>query len=517
MSDDTPKGVTTRDVARAAGTSVISRLGAVIEVLTTPALTWLFGVPAYGVYTVMSAAVTLCQGSVDFAMVSVLQRVVPQAKDEDEARAAVKWALIIGTLPSVLIAVVVTALAGRIALLINAAPADRPYLALAVALFAWALPLNSLVEVTTSALRARHVFGPEIRLKVFWEQVIRVGLAAVLAGAGFGLGVSWGRGALALAIAHFVSQVVVGALGLRLVHQFYDLPAVLAAPLRLAQARAMLSYGAGIIPANMLRRALTDLPAILLNRVLPGTGGAVAAGLYGIARKLSSIPQLVRTVFAYVMSPLASTQARHDKAAIAPLFGFATRLATALTLPLGAAMIGLGPILLRGFAPGAQAAYPLMILLIVARVGEAVAGPASAVVEIIGHRGRPTANAVLGLVVWLGLAAWLVPALGATGMAAAVGASILVSAWAAVVQLAVMDDLAPFAPPFLRVAGLALGGAAVAVLLGLLPWGWVLVLPAALASGWISLRWGLSHDDRAALGPLGRRIGIGVANAVSQS
>src|SRR5207237_10337865 len=158
MGDPAKPGVSTRDVARAAGTSVISRLGAVIEVLTTPALTWLFGVPAYGVYTVLMAAVTLGQGSVDLAMVSVLQRVVPQAKDEAEAAAAVKWALLLGTLPAILIASAATVLAPRLALFVNASPAGRPALTLAVILFAWSLPLNSLVEVTTAACRARHVF-----------------------------------------------------------------------------------------------------------------------------------------------------------------------------------------------------------------------------------------------------------------------------------------------------------------------------------------------------------------------
>ncbi|QXQ05776.1 polysaccharide biosynthesis C-terminal domain-containing protein [Sphingosinicellaceae bacterium] len=508
--------VTTRDVARAAGVSVVSRLGAVVEVLTTPALTWLFGVPAYGVYTVLAAAVTLCQGTVDCAMTSVLQRVVPQARDEDEAAAAVKWALILGTGPSIVIASVVSVLAGRIALTINAAPADRPSLAVAVILFAWALPLNSLVEVTTAAVRARHVFGPEIRLKVFWEQVIKLGLAAGLGLAGFALGVGWGRGALALALAHLGSQVAVGALGLQLVARFYDVGQIWRAPLHVAQARHMLAYGAGIIPANLLRRALTDLPAILLNRWLPGTSGAVAAGLYGIARKLSSIPQLVRTVFAYVMSPLASSQAAHDRARIAPLFGFATRLATALALPLAAAIIGIGPILLGGFAPGAGAAFPLLVLLVGARAAEAVAGPASSVVEIIGHRARPTINAVLGLIVWLGLAWCLVPRLGATGMAAAVGASIVVSAWAALAQLAAYDRLAPFAAPYWRVAGMAVIGAAVTIGVGLAPWGWVAVLPIAMFSGWATLRYGLSLADRAALGSLGRRLGVGVAQITAQ-
>ena len=500
--------VSTSDVARAAGTSSLARLGAVIEVLTTPALTWLFGVPAYGVYTVLAAAVTLGQGSLDFAMPSVLQRVVPQARSATDADAAVKWALILGVVPSLIVAALVTLYAGDAAAAINAAPADRAGLALAVILFAWSLPLNSLVEVATAAVRARHAFGPEIRVKVVWEQVVRLVAAVLLWGAWRGGAADWASGAVALSVAWLASQLVVAVLALRLVGRFYDVGRVLRAPLSLGQARSMLGYGVALIPANLLRRALTDLPPILLNRWLPGASGAVAAGLYGIARKLSSIPQLVRTIFAYVMAPLASTQAAHDRAAIAPLYAFATRLATALALPLSALLVGLGDVLLRGFAPGAQAALPLLVLLVAARAAEAVAGPASAIIETVGNRARPTINALVGVSVWTGLAVLLVPRWGATGMAAAVGAAVVVNAWLAVAELALLDRLDPFAAPFARTLAVAGGGSIGIVALGTLPGGAWLVVPAALGVAWLSLRYGLSPDDRAALGSTGRRLRV---------
>ncbi len=490
MSDDP---VTTADVARAAWTSTLARFGAVIEVLTTPALTWAFGVPAYGVYTVLAAAVTLGAGSIDLAMPTVLQRVVPQAADAAAARGAVKWALILGTIPSLVVAVAVTLAAPDIAVLVHAGPADRVGLTLAVALFGWVLPLTSAIEVATAAVRARHAFGPEIRLRVVWEQLARVGLALLLWAGGM-------NGALALAVAHLASLLVVAGLSLRLLARFYDVGAMLRMPLQGAQARAMLGYGIAVVPANALRRALTDLPPILLNRALPGSAGASAAGLYGIARKLSSIPQLVRTIFAYVMAPLASTQVARDPAAIAPIYGFAVRLATALALPLSAALIGLGPLLLAAFAPGAAVALPVLVALVAARAGEAVAGPASAVVEILGHRLRPTLNAVAGLVVWVGLALWLVPAHGATGMAVAVGGAIVVSAWLAVAELALGDALAPFAPPFARTLAIAGLGSVATAALGTLDFGAPLVVAAALASAWVNLRFGLSTTDRSALG-----------------
>ena len=41
-------------------------------------------------------------------------------------------------------------------------------------MFAWALPLWTFIEIATSAARARRAFGPEIRLRIFWEQIARI-------------------------------------------------------------------------------------------------------------------------------------------------------------------------------------------------------------------------------------------------------------------------------------------------------------------------------------------------------
>ena len=59
-------------------------------------------------------------------------------------------------------------------------------------------------------------------------------------------------------------------------------------------------------------------------------------------------------------------------------------------------------------------------------------------------------------------------------------------------------------------------GAGVTIAVGLLPWGWVVVLPLAVFSGWATLRYGLSLADRAALGKLGRRLGVGVAKVIAE-
>src|SRR6476659_2058967 len=177
MEDDPPApaepAVTRADVARGAGLAGLSRLGALIEALAQPLYTWLFGIANYGIYVVLWGAVNLATNIVHISMPLALQRVVP-TQGEEGAHGAVKLALLIALVPSSLIALAVTLNATAIAGLFSAAPRDAARLPHAVALFVWALPLWTFVEVATSAARARRAFGPEIRLRIFWEQIARI-------------------------------------------------------------------------------------------------------------------------------------------------------------------------------------------------------------------------------------------------------------------------------------------------------------------------------------------------------
>ncbi|MCA1749928.1 MAG: polysaccharide biosynthesis C-terminal domain-containing protein, partial [Sphingomonadales bacterium] len=255
---------------------------------------------------------------------------------------------------------------------------------------------------------------------------------------------------------------------------------------------------------------LNDLPPILLNLLLPGSSGAVAAGLFGIARKVASVPLIVRQAFLYVLAPLSSAQNAQDRRRIAPLYAFSARLSAALVVPIGAAIILLGSDILSLFAPGAQAALTMLVILVAGRIGEAVLGPATPIVEMTGHRILPLVNSVIGVGIWALLAWWLTPLYGPDGMAFAVSAGAVAIAVAAVVELYWSDRLHPFDAPFLR--GLAIGLAGAAMLAGIgelfaplgAPPRAVAILAALPALAWLSLRFGLAREDRAALGRAAR-------------
>jgi len=499
-----PAAIGKEDVARGAGSVALSRMGALIEAITQPIYTWLFGIATYGLYTVLWAWVNLVSNCVDMGFTSALQRVVPQADSEAHAQATLKLALVVGVLPSLALAIAASLAAHPLADLINVAPADRPTLATGIMIFAWALPLWTFVEIATAALRARRAFGPEIRLRIFWEQVVRLGLALLLFAAGFRT--------LGLLIAHLGSLFVTAALSLRLLSRYYDLGATARAPLDRGALRELMLSGLSVLPSNITRRIFQDGPPILLNLMVPGAGGATAAGLYGIARKIASVPQIIRLTFLYVMAPLASAQAVVDRRAIQPLYAFATRLSTILVLPLAVALILLGDQILDLFGPGAQAALPILVALVIGRAVETVLGAAGPVIETTGHRGLPLLNSLVGLGAWAALSFLLVPSMGGAGMAIAVSAGWSLAALLAIAEVRIADGLRTFSGRLW--AGLAISAATGAIMWaadrGAAAWGdraeAAVVVGLFVVATWIGLRFGLTRSDREALGSVGRRL-----------
>ncbi|MBS0503932.1 MAG: oligosaccharide flippase family protein [Proteobacteria bacterium] len=493
--------VSQRDVARGAGLAALARLGSLIEVVAQPAYTWLFGIATYGIYTVLWAAVNIVENIIDLSMTQALQRIVP-TESEADAHAAVRFALLVSVIPAALLALAATLFAEPLAAMLSAAPRDQAQLPAAIAIFAWALPLWTFVEVATSAARARRAFGPEIRLRIFWEQVARLAFAV-----GF---FAIGMHSKGLLLAHLASLFLTALLSARLLGRYYDAKLLLTAPASPRLRRELLKTGFALLPSAISRRLFNDLPAILLNLSFPGAKGATAAGLFGIARKVSSVPLIVRQAFQYVLAPLAAAQAAHDRAGVAQLYGFATRLSIAFVVPLAALLMLTASDILSLFAPEAAAALPLLIILVLGRAGEAIVGPATPVVEMTGHRILPLVNSVIGLGVWALLGAWLVPSQGATGMAWAVSAGTVLIAWAATLELRITDGLVAFDREAIGALAATLAAAillwAAGSLLSPAPIRAVGLLLLFWPAQWAVLRFGLPLSDRQALGKTARKL-----------
>lgn len=497
------RSVTAHDVAKGAGTTLLARLGALIEVVAQPLYVWMFGLATFGLYAVLWAAVNLVENVADLGMTSAMQRVVPQARSEAEAVSALRSALLLGVGPCIVVAALVSVGAGQVAPLFNASASDSVFLVSAIRLFAWALPLWAFVEIATSALRARRIFGPEIRLRILWEQLFRLALALAF----------WlaGVSTLALFYAHLASLCVVGLLCLRLLSRHYDLSLLFAGRLFDAPFHESWRAGLAVLPANSVARLFGDGPPLALNALIPGGGGAVAGGLFVIARKIASLVQILRTAFAYVLSPLASHAAHSRGDEICAIYGFATRVLVAVSLPLGMVLASAAPAVLRLFGADARPAMAAVVLLVLARTVDAVLGAAAPIQQVISGYRQQLLPSLAGLAVAAALAAMLLPdGDGLTAMAVAVGGGIAMTAGLPVFQLWRHDGLHPFTRSFWRVLATALaigaGGAALAHLALLAPTAaeLPLLVPLMLLSIWFSARFALPFADRAALGRTGQ-------------
>ncbi len=87
-------------------------------------------------------------------------------------------------------------------------------------------------------------------------------------------------------------------------------------------------------------------------------------------------------------------------------------------------------------------------------------GPASAIVEMIGHRLLPLLNSAISVALWAGLSWWLVPGQGAWGMAIAMSVAVIVPAYVAMIELRISDGISPFDALLLRGLAVALVGLA---------------------------------------------------------
>jgi O-antigen/teichoic acid export membrane protein len=493
-----------KDVAKGAGLAAVARLGALIEVIAQPAYSWMFGLTGYGVYIVLWAMVNILANLLDLAMGQALQRIVPASAGREEQHGAVRLALLTSTGLGIAAALAISLSAPILAGWVATAPDDAAKLPQAIAIFAWSLPLWIFVETATAAARAMRAFGPEIRLRIFWEQVARLLFAAgfFLAGTGFE-GLLYG---------HLASLALTAWLAWKLLARYYDPALLFRAPVPQSLRAEALATGFAMLPPALARRAYNDLPPILLNAMIPGAGGASAAGIFGIARKIASIPLIVRQSFLYVLAPLASSQAAVDRREIAPLYSFSTHISLLLAVPLAGFLILIAADMLTGFAPGTEAGLTVVVILLAARAVEAALGPATPIVEMIGHRVLPLLNSLIGLVIWLALGLWLVPGLGAEGMALAVSAAVVFTAILAMVQLYWSDRISPLGHGFWRALLIALGCVALLWGLGeaLSPFGQRVRALSLLALFWpclwLTLKFGLLPEDKQGLGKLAAQL-----------
>ena len=490
-------------IASGAGKAFIGRLGALIEAFSMIAFTWAYGAVTFGLFAVLWSFVKIATALSEAAMTTALQRFVPRLNKTDAA-AAVGHALKFSFLIACLFASVVTYFAPHFADLINAGENDRAQLVDVIRLYVWVLPFWTLIEVGTAAIRALRTFGPEIKIRIFYEQGIRLIAAMSLAALGYQT--------FGLFAAHLISVILSAALTLNLIAKYYDFWGVIKAPILSTIGNDMRHFGFALMPANIIKKLFSEFPVILLNMLLPGAAGAAASGYYAVARKIASALQVVRLTFEYVMAPLASEKhGEGDIKALSAMYSFSMRLSVSIAMPLGAALIMARSDILATMDPSFIAASSVIFILCFARTLEALTGPSSALIEMLGHRFLPAFNSTMGFLILAGLGVFLIPHYGLNGAAIAAAIGLNVTAILSFLQCIYLFKLNPFDRDYLKVALISATSASliliVAQKLGSLFSVGINLLTAFFMlclALWTIMRYGLNSKDRAALGRLGK-------------
>lgn len=492
-------------VAGGAGFAFLGRLGAIIEAISLIVFTWFYGAATFGLFAVLWSYVKVTTAISDAAMTTALQRFVPKAEEGDAEKVA-GYAIKFSFLLASLFAVAGTLAAPLLAPYINAADTDAERLITVIQIYVWVLPFWTVVEVATASIRARRTFGPEIKVRIFYEQGLRLIMAVAFAVVGL---LTYG-----LFLAHLASVLLSALLALRLVSKHYDIKAIISAPLTGPIAAEMRQYGFSVMPSNIIKKLFSEFPIMFLNFLLPGAEGAAAGGYYAVARKLASVLQVVRLTFEYVMAPLAAEKdGRGDRAALQEMYAFATRISFFIALPVGAALILARHDVLAAMKPEFQAASGAIAVLVSGRMLEAATGPATAIVEMLGHRFLPPLNGLLGLGTLLVLSITLIPEYGVTGAATAAAFGMNVTAILSLIQSVTLYKLSPFNRDFISPVGFSfLVTAGIFTLIAFsagwpAPFGFIAAILLLLFALFLLIRLDLSDRDAMALGKVSRLVG----------
>jgi O-antigen/teichoic acid export membrane protein len=492
-------------VTRGAGMVFLGRMGALLEPISIIVFANLYGAPALGLFMLLWGYVQVSVAGTDMATSVAIQRFIPAAKDDETACAILKASLLISLVLSLLLAAALSLAAPYLAQFINTDARTDKYLSTIIAIYVWTIPVWCLVEVNTAAARARRAFGPEVRIRIFYEQGLRLVAGVAFYFLGFPI--------FGLFIAHLLGVTLTAAASFRQVHRQYDLKKVWRAPLAKSGFAELIRFGLPMMGTAMLKKFQSNFPAFLLNFIIPGAQGASAVAIYTVARKITSALQGIRMSFEYVIAPIAASRnPLSERDALQDLYAFTTRLVCAIFIPAAALMVALRHDIIAVVGHEFAAAGALVAVLTAGRMAEAFTGPSASLIEMLAKYRLPLLNGLAGFAVIALLMIWLVPAYGAWGAAAASACGMATTAIASVIEAKVIYDLLPYDRRLIQPLAVAtLGAAVIAALVAIT---YPLGMAARIAAGvaglavayFILLRFGFHERDAAAFGRLARWV-----------
>ncbi|WP_304451867.1 lipopolysaccharide biosynthesis protein [Nocardiopsis sp. YSL2] len=318
-------------------------------------------------------------------------------------------------------------------------------------LLALFLPFAVLTDTALAATRAHHdMAGTAVVEKVGrpLAQVVLVG-AVALSGAGGLLALSWAGPYLPAAV---VAWFWLGRV-LRRAAPVEEAAPPDGAPAREVTPRAFWTFAlpravAGVAQMGILRGG------VILVAMLSGLAGAA---VFTAATRVMAVGQFgTQAVLDAAQPRFAEQIATGDHAGVRGLYQVATGWLVCLTWPLYLGALVFAPEVMRLFGPEYSTGAAALVVVCAGQLAASALGMGDLILAMTGRTGLNLLNNVLALVANVVACLVLVPALGATGAAAALVGSVLLRRMLPLWQLRSLVVLHPFSRPVMAAAASAL-------------------------------------------------------------
>lgn len=326
--------------------ALMGRLGAGIDIIALPMLLWLYGPVNFGYYATALAGLKLGSSLCLIGQDLALQRFSAsryQAYQKALFLRAAGYSLgVSGTVGTITVFLV--------SILWNE-PARPLIICTAIA-----LPMVTFLELQTAAMRAQTRFGRDIFYRQLAEPALRLVLASLLA--------LIHTGPLSLGLALMIAPQAIICLAQAQMYKDFQYDKALPADLRADLLRTSLA----LLPAITARRAISEAPVIVLGMV----SGPLSAGLFALARKLTSLVQMLSAASDHVVAPLSAGLSLKDQQVLGLQAVFRGLL---WGPPLATALACYGPGILNFLDPSYGLGAWVVIALALWRLSELLLGP----------------------------------------------------------------------------------------------------------------------------------------------
>lgn len=226
-------------------------------------------------------------------------------------------------------------------------------------------------------------------------------------------------------------------------------------------------------------------------------------GLFAIGNSLQGLALIFPQAILSLWGPMvADLHERGEMDRLGALYQTVTRWMASFSFLFIAALI-IQPEFFVHLLGGGQASDSALLTSILAlgTLFTVATGPCGAVITMTGYPTVNLANSVVGLVLYIGAAVWLLPRYGALGMALIDAGMAFLMNMARVLEAKFLAGIQPYSRNFLKPVGATLASGAVLFGWRFLPWeGFLWVLPGLLLAGVVhfGVLWaaGIDPEDR---------------------